>query len=54
MSRSTEALIKSSAAAAIAGGLAFMAVNTISRRHSIKRRSTAKMFRMLGALMESI
>jgi len=54
MSRKTEALIKSSAAGVIAGGLAFMAVNTLSRRHTVKRRSTAKMFRMLGALMEAM
>ena len=48
MSKKTEAYIKSSAA-----GLAFMAVNSLSR-HSMKRRSTAKVFRMLGALMDTI
>ena len=50
MSKKTEAYIKSSAAGLIAGGLAFMAVNSLSR-HSMKRRSTAKVFRMLGALV---
>ncbi|MBP1580380.1 MAG: hypothetical protein J6B57_09870 [Oscillospiraceae bacterium] len=53
MSRKTEAYIKSSAAGLIAGGLAFMAVNTLSR-HTMKRRSTAKVFKMLGSLMEAI
>ena len=53
MSRKTETYIKSSAAGLIAGGLAFMAVNTLSH-HSMKRKSTAKVFRMLGALMEAI
>ena len=53
MSKKTEAYIKSSAAGLIAGGLAFMAVNSLSR-HSMKRRSTAKVFRMLGALMDTI
>ena len=53
MAKKTEAYIKSSAAGLIAGGLAFMAVNSLSR-HSMKRRSTAKVFRMLGALMDAI
>ncbi len=54
MSRNSEALIKSGAAGLIAGGLAFMAVNSLSRKHYRKRKSTAKMFRLLGALMEAV
>lgn len=53
MSRRTEAYLRSGAAGLIAGGLAFMAVNTLSR-HTMKRRSTAKVFKMLGALMDAI
>lgn len=54
MSRRTEAYIKSGAAGLIAGGLAFMAVNSISHRHSLRKKGTAKMFKILGALMDSM
>ncbi len=53
MSRQVESYVKSSAAGLIAGGLAFLAVRSLSRHHSFKKRSAAKALKMLGAMMDT-
>lgn len=53
MSRKTESLIKSTAAGIIAGGLAFMAVKSISSHRSFRRMTAAKAFKTIGTLMDA-
>lgn len=53
MSRQTESYLKSTAAGLIAGGLAFMAVKSMSGRRSFRRMSAAKAFKMIGTMMEA-
>lgn len=54
MSHKTESTIKGITAGVIAGGLAFIAVKSLSRRRSFKRMTTAKAFKMIGTLMDAI
>lgn len=53
MSRKTQCLLKSTAAGVIAGGLAFMAVKSVSSHRSFKRMTAAKAFKTIGSLMDA-
>ncbi len=53
MSHKTESLVKSTAAGLIAGGLAFMAVNSLCGRHYFRKMSAVKAFKTLGTLLDS-
>lgn len=53
MNRKINRGIKSTAAGLIAGTLAFLAVNSLSKRHSIKRMSAAKAFKTIGLLLDA-
>lgn len=54
MSRQTQSYIKSAAAGIITGGLAFMAVKSLTDNHRFKRKSAAKAFKVLGSFMDAI
>ncbi len=53
MSRRTECCIKSAVAGVVAGSLAFLAVRSLCGRHSFRRMTAAKAFRMIGTLMDA-
>ncbi len=54
MSRQTQSYIKSAAAGVITGGLAFMAVKTLTNNRRFRRKSAAKAIKLLGNFMDSI
>lgn len=54
MSREIQSYIKSAAAGVITGGLAFMAVKSITNNRRFKRKSAAKAFKVLGSFMDAI
>ncbi|MBS7368878.1 MAG: hypothetical protein KIG62_01825 [Oscillospiraceae bacterium] len=53
MKSKTGICIKSAVAGVVVGTLAFIAVNSLSRRHSIKRMTTAKAFKTIGTLLDA-
>ena len=53
MTREAQRYVKSAAAGVITGGLAFMAVKSLSSRR-FKRHTAAKAFKVLGSFMDSI
>lgn len=54
MSKEAQSYIKSAAAGVITGGLAFMAVKSLTRSRRFRRKSTAKAFKVLGSFMDAI
>jgi len=53
MSKQTQSYIKSAAAGVITGGLAFMAVKSLTNNRR-KRKSAGKAFKVLGSFMDAI
>ena len=53
MSKQTQSYIKSAAAGVITGGLAFMAVKSLTNNRR-KRKSAAMAFKVLGSFMDAI
>ncbi len=54
MSKQTQSYVKGAAAAVVTGGIAFMAVKTLSNNRRFKRKATAKAFKVLGNFMDSM
>lgn len=54
MSRETQSVMKGAAAAVVTGGIAFLAVKSLSNNRRFKRKATAKAFKVLGNFMDSL
>ena len=54
MSREAQSYVKGATAAVITGGLAFLAVKTLSNNRRFKRKAAAKAFKTLGNFMDSL
>ncbi len=54
MSRETERYIKSAAAGAITGGLAYLAMRKLTGDSRFKRKTTAKVMKIVGNFMDSL
>lgn len=54
MSKETQSYIKSAAAGVITGGLAFMAVKSLTNNRRFRRKTAAKAFKVLGSFMDAI
>ncbi len=53
MSKKQSAMLKAGVAGVVAGGLAFVAVNSLCSRRSHRRMTTAKALKMVGTLMDA-
>lgn len=54
MSRQSQSYIKGAAAEVITGGLAFMAVKTLTSSRRSKRHSAAKALKIIGNFMDTM
>lgn len=54
MTREQERYIKSAAAGAVTGGLAFLAVRSLTSNRRLRRKTTAKAMKLLGNFMDSL
>lgn len=54
MSRETQSYIKSAAAGVVTGGLAFLAVKSLTNNRRFRRKTAAKAFKVLGSFMDAI
>lgn len=54
MSRQQASVMKGAAAAVVTGGLAFLAVKSLSSNRRMKRKATAKAMKVLGNFMDSL
>lgn len=54
MSKEAQGYIKGAAAAVVTGGIAFLAVKSLSNNRRFKRKATAKAFKVLGNFMDSL
>lgn len=54
MSREVQSVMKGAAAAVVTGGIAFLAVKSLSNNRRFKRKATAKAFKVLGNFMDSL
>ena len=54
MSKEIQSNLKGAAAGVVAGGLAFMAVKTITSKTRARRRATAKAMKLIGNIMDAI
>lgn len=53
MTRETSSVMKGAAAGIVTGGLAFMAVKTLSGSRRARRKTAAKTAKLIGNLMDS-
>ncbi|MBQ8193760.1 MAG: hypothetical protein IJZ47_00190 [Oscillospiraceae bacterium] len=54
MTHKQECIVKAAVAGVVTGGLAFVAVNSLGRKKSFRRMTTAKAFRMIGTMMDAL
>lgn len=54
MSKEAQSYVKGATAAVITGGIAFLAVKSLSNNRRFKRKATAKAFKVLGSFMDSL
>lgn len=53
MTHKQESIVKAGVAGIVAGGLAFVAVNSLCSRRRTKRMTAAKALKMVGTLMDA-
>lgn len=53
MTRETSSLMKGAAAGVVTGGLAFMAVKSLSGSRRMRRKTAAKAAKLIGNLMDT-
>ena len=54
MSREAQTYVKGAAAAVVTGGIAFLAVRSLTNNKRLKRKMTAKTFKAIGNIMDSL
>ena len=54
MSREAQSYVKGAAAAVVTGGIAVLAVRSLTNNKRLKRKMTAKTFKAIGNIMDSL